>query len=199
MSANALERLVEQLRRLPGIGSKSARRLAYHLVEMDQEDVDQLGNTIVEAKGATHHWSICFNLSSQDPCEFCSNPQRDQTTIMVVESSRDVMAIERSGDYRGLYHVLEGALSPMEGIGVEDIRIKELVTRLHDGVVHEVILATDPDVEGEATALYISRLLQGSGIKVTRIARGVPVGGDIEYADELTLGGAVNNRQEMKG
>ena len=192
MSANALERLVEQLRRLPGIGSKSARRLAYHLVEMDQEDVDQLVNT-------THHCSICFNLSSQDPCEFCSNPQRDQTTIMVVESSRDVMAIERSGDYRGLYHVLEGALSPMEGVGVEDIRIKELVTRLHDGVVHEVILATDPDVEGEATALYISRLLQGSGIKVTRIARGVPVGGDIEYADELTLGGAVNNRQEMKG
>ena len=118
---------------------------------------------------------------------------------MVVESSRDVMAIERSGDYRGLYHVLEGALSPMEGIGVEDIRIKELVARLHDGVVQEVILATDPDVEGEATALYISRLLQGSGIKVTRIARGVPVGGNIEYADELTLGGAVNNRQEMKG
>ncbi len=199
MSANALERLVEQLRRLPGIGSKSARRLAYHLVELDQEDVDQLVNTIVEAKGAIHHCSICFNLSSQDPCEFCSNPQRDQTTIMVVESSRDVMAIERSGDYRGLYHVLEGALSPMEGIGVEDIRIKELVTRLHNGVVQEVILATDPDVEGEATALYISRLLQGSGIKVTRIARGVPVGGDIEYADELTLGGAVNNRQEMKG
>ena len=199
MSANALERLVEQLRRLPGIGSKSARRLAYHLVEMDQENVDQLVNTIVEAKGATHYCSICFNLSSQDPCEFCSNPQRDQTTIMVVESSRDVMAIERSGDYRGLYHVLEGALSPMEGIGVEDIRIKELVARLHDGGVQEVILATDPDVEGEATALYISRLLQGSGIKVTRIARGVPVGGDIEYADELTLGGAVNNRQEMKG
>ena len=199
MSANALERLVEQLRRLPGIGSKSARRLAYHLVEMDQENVDQLVNTIVEAKGATHYCSICFNLSSQDPCEFCSNPQRDQTTIMVVESSRDVMAIERSGDYRGLYHVLEGALSPMEGIGVEDIRIKELVARLHDGVVQEVILATDPDVEGEATALYISRLLQGSGIKVTRIARGVPVGGDIEYADELTLGGAVNNRREMKG
>ena len=199
MSANALERLVEQLRRLPGIGSKSARRLAYHLVEMDQENVDQLVNTIVEAKEATHHCSICFNLSSQDPCEFCSNPQRDQRTIMVVESSRDVMAIERSGDYRGLYHVLEGALSPMEGIGVEDIRIKELVARLHDGVVQEVILATDPDVEGEATALYISRLLQGSGIKVTRIARGVPVGGDIEYADELTLGGAVNNRQEMKG
>ena len=192
---NALERLVEQLRRLPGIGSKSARRLAYHLVEMPQEEVDRLVNTIVEAKGATHHCSICFNLSAQDPCEFCSNPNRDQTTIMVVETSRDVIAIERSGDY----HVLEGALSPLEGIGAEDIRVKELIARLRDGVVQEVILATDPDVEGEATALYLARLLAPTGIKVTRIARGVPVGGDIEYADELTLGGAVVNRQEMKG
>lgn len=196
---NALERLVEQLRRLPGIGSKSARRLAYHLVEMPKEEVDRLAETIVEAKGATRHCSICFNLSAQDPCEFCSNPNRDQTTIMVVETSRDVIAIERSGDYKGLYHVLEGALSPMEGIGADDIRVKELIARLRDGVVQEVILATDPDVEGEATALYLARLLSPSGIKVTRIARGVPVGGDIEYADELTLGGAVVNRQEMKG
>ena len=194
---NALERLVEQLRRLPGIGSKSARRLAYHLVEMPQEEVDSLVNTIVEAKGATRHCSICFNLSAQDPCEFCSNPNRDQTTIMVVETSRDVIALERSGDYKGLYHVLEGALSPLEGIGAEDIRVKELIARLRDGVVQEVILATDPDIEGEATALYLARLLAPSGIKVTRIARGVPVGGDIEYADELTLGGAVVNRQEI--
>ena len=149
--------------------------------------------TILEAKGATRHCSICFNLSAQDPCEFCSNPNRDQTTIMVVETSRDVIAIERSGDYKGLYHVLEGALSPMEGIGADDIRVKELIARLRDGVVQEVILATDPD------ALYLARLLSPSGIKVTRIARGVPVGGDIEYADELTLGGAVVNRQEMKG
>ena len=127
---NALERLVEQLRRLPGIGSKSARRLAYHLVEMPKEEVDRLVETIVEAKGATRHCSICFNLSAQDPCEFCSNPNRDQTTIMVVETSRDVIAIERSGDYKGLYHVLEGALSPMEGIGADDIRVKELIARL---------------------------------------------------------------------
>ena len=196
---NALERLVEQLRRLPGIGSKSARRLAYHLVEMPKEEVDRLVETIVEAKGATRHCSICFNLSAQDPCEFCSNPNRDQTTIMVVETSRDVIAIERSGDYKGLYHVLEGALSPMEGIGADDIRVKELIARLRDGVVQEVILATDPDVEGEATALYLARLLSPSGIKVTRIARGVPVVASIEYADELTLGGAVVNRQEMKG
>ena len=156
---NALERLVEQLRRLPGIGSKSARRLAYHLVEMPQEEVDRLVITIVEAKGATRHCAICFNLSAQDPCEFCSNHNRDQTTIMVVETSRDVIAIERSGDYKGLYHVLEGALSPLEGIGAEDIRVKELIARLRDGVVQEVILATDPDVEGEATALYLARLL----------------------------------------
>ena len=166
---------------------------------MPKEEVDRLVETIVEAKGATRHCSICFNLSAQDPCEFCSNPNRDQTMIMVVETSRDVIAIERSGDYKGLYHVLEGALSPMEGIGADDIRVKELIARLRDGVVQEVILATDPDVEGEATALYLARLLSPSGIKVTRIARGVPVGGDIEYADELTLGGAVVNRQEMKG
>lgn len=195
--ANSLERLVEELRRLPGVGAKSARRLAYHLVELPQEDVDRLVTTIVEAKQATHRCSICFHLSSQDPCEYCSDERRDRTIICVVESSRDVMAIERSGDYKGLYHVLEGALSPIEGIGAEDIRIKELIARLRDGSVHEVILATDPDVEGEATALYIARLLQPSGIKVTRIARGIPVGGDIEYADELTLGGAVVNRQEM--
>ena len=157
------------------------------------------GGLNLPAKGATRHCSICFNLSAQDPCEFCSNPNRDHTTIMVVETSRDVIAIERSGDYKGLYHVLEGALSPMEGIGADDIRVKELIARLRDGVVQEVILATDPDVEGEATALYLARLLSPSGIKVTRIARGVPVGGDIEYADELTLGGAVVNRQEMKG
>lgn len=196
---NALERLVEQLRRLPGIGAKSARRLAYHLVEMDEAQVKQLVDTIVEAKSATRHCSICFNLSAQDPCEFCRNDQRDHSTIMVVETSRDVAAIERSGDYRGVYHVLEGALSPMEGIGADDIRIKELIARLRDNTVQEVILATDPDVEGEATALYLARLLQPTGIKVTRIARGVPVGGDIEYADEITLGGAVVNRQEMKG
>ncbi len=194
---NALERLVEELRRLPGVGAKSARRLAYHLVEMEQEEVDRLVETIVTAKGATHHCSICFHLSAQDPCEYCSDERRDHTTICVVETSRDVMAIERSGDYKGLYHVLEGALSPIEGIGAEDIRIKELIARLRDGIVQEVIIATDPDVEGEATALYIARLLQPSGLKVTRIARGVPVGGDIEYADELTLGGAVVNRQEM--
>lgn len=195
--ANPLEKLVEELRLLPGVGAKSARRLAYHLVELPQAEVDRLVQAIVAAKEATHHCSICFHLSSQDPCEYCSNEKRDRSVICVVETSRDVMAIERSGDYKGLYHVLEGALSPIDGIGVEDLRIKELIARLRDGTVQEVILATDPNVEGEATALYLARLLQPAGIKVTRIARGVPVGGDIEFADELTIGGAVVNRQEM--
>lgn len=194
---NVLEKLVDELRRLPGIGAKSARRLAYHFVEMPDEEVTRFLETVAAAKKATRHCSICFHLSAQDPCEFCSDERRDQTTICVVETSRDVAAIERSGDYKGLYHVLEGALSPIDGIGAEDIRIKELIARLRDGVVKEVIVATDPDVEGEATALYLARLLQPIGIKVTRIARGIPVGGDIEYADELTIGGAVMNRQEM--
>ena len=195
--ANPLERLVEEVRRLPGIGAKSARRLAYYLVELPADEVATLIETIEQAKEATKRCSICFNLSAQDPCEFCANEMRDHSIICVVETSRDVVAIERSGDYKGVYHVLEGALSPLEGIGVEDIRIKELLNRLRDETVKEVILATDPDPEGEATALYLARLLKPIGIKVTRIARGVPVGGDIEYADELTIGGAVMNRREM--
>ncbi len=197
MMNNALEKLVEELRRLPGIGAKSARRLAYHLVELPADEVKRFVTTIEQAKAATRRCSICFHWSSQDPCEYCSNPERDHTTICVVETSRDVMAIERSGDYKGLYHVLEGALSPIDGIGANDIRVKELIDRLRDGLVKEVIVATDPDVEGEATALYLARLIGPSGIMVTRIARGVPVGGDIEYADELTLGGAVTNRQKI--
>ena len=179
---NPLERLVEELRRLPGVGAKSARRLAYHLIEADAEDVQRLVETILAAKEATHRCSQCFNLSAQDPCEFCASSKRDRSMI----------------DYKGLYHVLEGALSPIDGVGVEDIRLKELMLRLQDNTVQEVIIATDPDVEGEATALYIARLLQPTGIKVTRIARGIPVGGDIEYADEVTLSGAVLHRQEMR-
>ncbi len=195
--ASALERLVEELRRLPGIGAKSARRLAYHFVEMPALEVERFLATLKEAKDSTCLCSLCFHLSVQDPCEFCQDESRDKKTICVVETSRDVVAIERSGGYKGLYHVLEGALSPIDGIGADDIRIKELIARLRDGLVTEVIVATDPDVEGEATALYLARLLQPSGIKVSRIARGLPVGGDIEYADELTLGGAVINRREM--
>lgn len=194
---NPLETLIEELRRLPGIGAKSARRIAYYLVEAPEEEIKRFTETILKAKTGVRRCSTCFALGSSDPCEFCSDERRDKSTILVVETPRDVVAIERSGGYKGLYHVLEGALSPIDGIGAEDIRIRELIARLNDVNIKEVIVATDPDVEGEATALYIARLLQPSGVKVTRIARGIPMGGDIEYADEITLDGAVSNRQEM--
>ncbi|MBC3536371.1 recombination mediator RecR [Megasphaera hominis] len=192
-----LDRLTEQFRRLPGIGIKTARKLAYHIVQQPQDKVDAFITAIREAKEQMHFCSICFNLSAQDPCPICSDSRRDHTTICVVETPQDVLAIERSGDYHGLYHVLHGALSPLDGVGVDDLRIKELLQRLQNTEVQEVILATDPDVEGEATALYLARLLKTAGIRVTRIARGLPMGGDIEYADEATLAGAVANRQEM--
>ncbi len=195
--ADPLDRLTEQFRRLPGIGVKTARKLAYYMVQQPPEKVDDFVRAIREAKEAMHFCSVCFNLSSQDPCEICSDSRRDHSVICVVETPQDVLAIERSGDYRGLYHVLHGALSPLDGIGVEDLKIRELLQRLQNTEVQEVILATDPDVEGEATSLYLARLLKTTGIRVTRIARGLPMGGDIEYADEATLAGAVANRQEM--
>ncbi|WP_301860757.1 recombination mediator RecR [uncultured Megasphaera sp.] len=192
-----LDRLTEQFRRLPGIGIKTARKLAYYIVQEPPERVDAFVAAIRNAKETMKFCSVCFNLSSQDPCPICSDSKRDHSVICVVETPQDVMAIERSGDYHGVYHVLHGALSPLDGVGVEDLRIKELIQRLNDPEVKEVILATDPDVEGEATALYLARLLKTAGIRVTRIARGLPMGGDIEYADEATLAGAVANRQEM--
>lgn len=192
-----LDRLTEQFRRLPGIGIKTARKLAYYMVQQPQDQVDSFINAIRSAKETMCFCSVCFNLASQDPCPICSDDTRDRSTICVVETPQDVMAIERSGDYHGLYHVLHGALSPLDGIGVDDLRIKELLQRLSDTDVKEIIIATDPDVEGEATALYLARLLKAAGIRVTRIARGLPMGGDIEYADEATLAGAVANRQEM--
>lgn len=195
--AEPLERLAEQFRRLPGIGVKTARRLAYHMIEQPQEKVEEFISAIHDAREKMKYCSTCFNLSAQDPCEFCSDMQRDHSILCVVETPRDVLAIERSRDYKGVYHVLHGALSPLDGVGVGDIRIKELLQRLQTEEVKEVILATDPDVEGEATALYIARLLKPTGIRVTRIARGLPMGGDIEYADEVTLAGAVENRREM--
>lgn len=192
-----LDRLTEQFRRLPGIGIKTARKLAYYMVQQPEESVDAFIGAIRDAKAQMYFCSVCFNLSSTDPCPICSDPRRDHSIICVVETPQDVMAIERSGDYHGLYHVLHGALSPLDGVGVDDLRIKELLQRLQDTEVKEVILATDPDVEGEATALYLARLLKTAGMRVTRIARGLPMGGDIEYADEATLAGAVANRQEM--
>lgn len=192
-----LDRLTEQFRRLPGIGIKTARKLAYFIVQQPPEKVDEFIAAIRDAKQNMHFCSVCFNLSAQDPCPICSDNRRDHSVICVVEMPQDVLAIERSGDYHGLYHVLHGALSPLDGVGVDDLHIKELLSRLQDTQVEEVIIATDPDVEGEATALYLARLLKVTGIRVTRIARGLPMGGDIEYADEATLAGAVANRREM--
>lgn len=192
-----LDKLTEQFRRLPGIGIKTARKLAYYMVQQPPERVNEFIGAIKDAKDNMHFCSTCFNLSATDPCPICRDISRDRSTICVVETPQDVMAIERSGDYHGLYHVLHGALSPLDGVGVDDLKIKELLQRLSNPEIKEVILATDPDVEGEATALYLARLLKATGIRVTRIARGLPMGGDIEYADEATLAGAVANRREM--
>ena len=194
---DAVEIIAEQFRRLPGIGIKSARRLAYFMLERPQEDVDTFLNTIKEARAHSCYCSICGNLSTSDPCPICSDYIRDQHTLCVVEQHPDIQAMVKSQEYHGLYHVLHGALSPLDGIGPEQLRIKELLHRLESSQVKEVIIATDPDTEGEATAYYLSRLIKPSGIKVTRIARGLPAGGDIGYADSITLAGAVQNRKEI--
>ena len=192
-----LEHLAEQFRRLPGIGIKTARKLAYYMIQQPDEKTEAFIDAVRKAKEQMHFCSVCCNLSSTDPCTYCTDEHRDHSVIMVVETPQDVAAIERAKDYHGLYHVLHGALSPLDGIGPEDLHIKELLQRLGDTRVQEVIIATDPDVEGEATALYLARLLKTAGVKVTRIARGLPMGGDIEFADEATLAGAVANRREM--
>ena len=192
-----LEHLAEQFRRLPGIGIKTARKLAYYMIQQPDEKTEAFIDAVRKAKEQMHFCSVCFNLSSTDPCAYCTDEHRDHSVIMVVETPQDVAAIERAKDYHGLYHVLHGALSPLDGIGPEDLHIKELLQRLGNTRVQEVIIATDPDVEGEATALYLARLLKTAGVKVTRIARGLPMGGDIEFADEATLAGAVANRREM--
>lgn len=192
-----IAKLVEEFQRLPGIGHKSAQRLAFHVINMPIEKVQGLANSILEAKQKTKYCSICSNLTDVDPCQLCSGTSRDRAAICVVQDARDVVAIERTREYKGLYHVLHGAISPMQGIGPGDIRIKELLKRLGDDQVKEVILATNPNVEGEATAMYISKLIKPLGIKTTRIAHGIPVGGDLEYADEVTLAKAFEGRREI--
>lgn len=192
-----LERLTEQFRRLPGVGVKTARRLAYFILEEPQESVDAFIEAITTAKAQTKYCSVCGNLSTQDPCEFCADPRRDHSVICVVESPTDVQAVERCHEYHGVYHVLHGALSPLDGIQPEQLHIRELLERLRDDTVQEIIMATDPDAEGEATALYIAGLVKPIGIKVTRIARGLPAGGDIGFVDGVTLAGAVAHRQNM--
>ena len=192
-----LERLTEQFRRLPGVGVKTARRLAYFILEEPQESVDAFVEAITTAKAQTKYCSVCGNLSTQDPCEFCADPRRDHSVICVVESPTDVQAMERCHEYHGVYHVLHGALSPLDGIQPEQLHIRELLERLRDDTVKEIIMATDPDAEGEATALYIAGLVKPIGITITRIARGLPAGGDIGFVDGVTLVGAVAHRQSM--
>ena len=192
-----LAKLIEHFKALPGIGNKTAVRLAYHVLDMDAAKARDLAAAIINAKEKIGYCQVCFNLSDEDPCRICSAEGRDHSIICVVEQPQDVDAVERMRDFRGVYHVLHGALSPLEGVGPDNLRIKELLSRLQDGSVQEVIMATNPNVEGEATAMYIARLLKPMGIKVTRIAHGLPVGGDLEYADEVTLSRAIENRIEL--
>ncbi len=195
--AEAIHRLIEELKRLPGIGPKSAQRIAFHLLRMEREDVRRLARTIEEVKEKIVLCSSCNNLTDVNPCRFCSNQARDRSVICVVEEPYNVAAIERTREYRGLYHVLHGALSPIRGIGPDDLKIANLLERLRSGEVKEVILATNPNTEGEATATYLARLLKPLGVRVTRIAMGLPVGSDLEFADEVTMHRALINRREM--
>jgi recombination protein RecR len=190
-------RLVEEFSKLPGIGSKTAQRLAFFILKMPDTEARNLARAIVEAKQRTKYCSVCGNLTDEDPCSICRNKSRDTGIICVVEEPRDVIAMERTREFKGVYHVLHGAISPMEGIGPEDISVKELLQRLAQNEVREVIMATNPNVEGEATAMYLSKLIKPFGIKVTRIAHGIPVGGDLEYADEVTLTKALEGRREI--
>lgn len=195
-----LAKLIENFRALPGIGSKTAVRLAYHVLDMDAAKARALASAIVEAREKIGFCSVCCNLSDQDPCAVCASEKRDRTKICVVEQPQDVAAVERMKDYKGLYHVLHGSLSPLSGVGPENLRIKELLHRLEGekgAETQEIIMATNPTVEGEATAMYLARLLKPIGLKVTRIAHGLPIGGDLEYADEVTLAKALENRKEI--
>lgn len=195
--AKPLAKLIGELSKLPGIGGKSAQRLAFHIMSMDDKEALGLAEAITDAKKNMRRCTVCGNLTDQDPCAICADSRRDSRVICVVESPRDVAAIERIKEYNGLYHVLHGAISPMEGIGPGDINLRQLIVRLQESEVAEVILATNPNIEGEATAMYASKLIKPSGIKVSRIAHGIPVGGDLEYADEITLLKAVEGRREL--
>lgn len=191
-----ITKLIEELAKLPGIGRKSAQRLAFHILEMEGSDVVELAKAIVNAKKHTKHCQTCGNLTESELCSICSSLKRDRSTICVVEDARDILAMERTKEYKGVYHVLHGTISPLDGIGPDEINIKSLISRLNTDI-KEVIIATNPTIEGEATAVYISRLIKPMGIKATRIAHGIPVGGDIEYADEVTLMRAMEGRREM--
>lgn len=195
--AKPLAHLIAQLSRLPGIGGKTAQRLAFHILAMEDAEAEKLAYAITNAKQTMKYCSVCGNLTDVDPCPICRDASRDDAVICVVETPRDVAAMERIREFKGRYHVLHGVISPMEGIGPEDINLKSLIVRLQQTDTKEVILATNPNIEGEATAMYIARLLKPAGIKVTRIAHGLPVGGDLEYADEITLSKAMEGRREL--
>lgn len=193
----ALQDLVDELSQLPGIGPKSAQRIAFHLLSADPQDVDRLTTAITEVKRRIRFCDVCGNVAEGEQCRICQNPRRDRSVICVVEEPKDVVALERTREFRGLYHVLGGAISPIDGIGPDDLRIASLMTRLADGGVTEVIIATDPNIEGEATAAYLARTISALGLTVSRLASGLPVGGDLEYADEVTLGRALQGRRTI--
>ncbi|HXK34157.1 MAG TPA: recombination mediator RecR [Dehalococcoidia bacterium] len=190
-------RLIEEFHKLPGIGPKSAQRLTYHLLRIPPEDAAALAHAILELKEKTVLCSVCQNVTETDPCNICRDQGRDRSLICVVEEPLDILAVERTGGFRGLYHVLHGVISPMDGIGPDDLKVRELLERTRGGAVTEVIMATNPNLEGEATAMYVSRLLTPLGIRVTRLARGLPMGSDLEYADDVTLARALENRQDV--
>lgn len=197
MYAAPVAKLIDEFEKLPGIGHKTAQRLAFHILGLTSDKAMNFARAIVEAKRTIKYCSVCGDLTDTDPCRVCGNEKRDRTIICVVESPRDVVAIERVREYKGLYHVLHGVISPMDGIGPDDINMKSLIKRAGDGETKEVILATNPDVEGEATAMYLAKLIKPLGVKATRIAHGLPVGGDLEYADEVTLAKSLEGRREI--
>ncbi|MFT4185872.1 MAG: recombination mediator RecR [Micrococcaceae bacterium] len=192
-----IQDLIDELNQLPGVGSKSAQRIAFHLLQTSKEDVSRLANAMIALKAKAQFCIVCGNVGEEELCAICRDPRRDDTIICVVEEPKDVVAIEKTREFRGKYHVLGGAISPIQGIGPDQLRIKELMTRLADDRIREVIIATNPNLEGEATATYVSRMLTTMGINVTRLASGLPVGGDLEYADEITLGRAFEGRQKL--
>jgi recombination protein RecR len=196
-TAMPVSRLIEEFSKLPGVGPKSAQRLTYYLLRASPEDAQALAQAILEVKEKIILCSLCQNITDSDPCAICRNDQRDQDSICVVEEPLDILALERTGSYKGLYHVLHGVISPMDGIGPDDLKVRELLARLKTGQVQEVIMATNPNLEGEATAMYLTRLIAPLGLKVTRLARGLPMGADLEYADNVTLARAIEGRQEV--
>jgi len=198
MYEGVVQDLIDELGRLPGVGPKSAQRIAFHLLQAEEPDVRRLADVLIEVKARVKFCSVCFNVSEDDLCRICRDPRRDQTVLCVVEEYKDVVAIERTREFKGRYHVLGGAISPIDGIGPEQLKVRELMMRLSDGTITELILATDPNLEGEATATYLTRMLKDLDLTVTRLASGLPVGGDLEYADEVTLGRALAGRRSAQ-